>query len=109
MHEELLCCMMEFIGLLPQWRHTPFCTPNACISRSDRNEDVVFRSRDRRRHAVDEHRALPIEPRSLTWNIVSDRERSRLCRDQGLGQNCEGMAAWDKDFRMCVNWTRSPR
>jgi hypothetical protein len=54
-------------------------------------------------------RALPIEPRSLTWNIVSDREMSRLCQHHGLRQNCEGMAAWDKDFRMCVIWTRSPR
>ena len=53
--------------------------------------------------------ATPIEPRSLTWNIVSDREMSRLCRDHGLRPNCEGMAAWDKEFRMCVIWTRSPR
>jgi hypothetical protein len=34
-------------------------------------------------------RAMPIEPRSLTWNIVSDREMSRLCRDHGLRANCE--------------------
>ena len=53
--------------------------------------------------------AMPIEPRSLTWNIVSDRDMSRLCRDHGLRSNCEGMAAWDKEFRMCVIWTRSPR
>ena len=53
--------------------------------------------------------ALPIEPRSLTWNIVSDRDMSRICRDHGLRPNCEGMAAWDKEFRMCVIWTRSPR
>lgn len=53
--------------------------------------------------------AVPIEPRSVTWNIVSDREMSRLCRDHGLRPNCQGMAAWDKEFRMCVIWTRSPR
>ena len=53
--------------------------------------------------------ATPIEPRALTWNIVSDREMSRLCREHGLRPNCEGMAAWDKEFRMCVIWTRSPR
>jgi hypothetical protein len=53
--------------------------------------------------------AMPIEPRSVTWNIVSDREMSRICRDHGLRENCEGMAAWDKGFRMCVIWTRSPR
>ncbi len=51
----------------------------------------------------------PIEPRALTWNIVSDAEMSRLCRQHGLRANCEGMAAWDKEFRMCVIWTRSPR
>ena len=59
--------------------------------------------------AMSAARAMPIEPRSLTWNIVSDREMSRLCRDHGLRSNCEGMAAWDKEFRMCVIWTRSPR
>ncbi len=53
--------------------------------------------------------AMPIEPRSLTWNIVSDREMSRLCREHGLRPNCQGMAAWDREFRMCVIWTRSPR
>jgi hypothetical protein len=53
--------------------------------------------------------AVPIEPRSLTWHIVSDREMSRICRDHGLRSNCEGMAAWDKEFRQCVIWTRSPR
>lgn len=52
---------------------------------------------------------LPIEPRAVTWNIVSDQEMSRICRDHGLRGNCEGMAAWDKEFRMCVIWTRSPR
>ncbi|MBK8175007.1 MAG: hypothetical protein IPK66_07005 [Rhodospirillales bacterium] len=52
--------------------------------------------------------AKPIEPRTLTWNIVSDREMSRICRDHGLRPNCEGMAAWDGEFRMCVIWTRSP-
>lgn len=52
--------------------------------------------------------AMPIEPRSVQWNIVSDREMSRLCRDHGLRPNCQGMAAWDKEFRMCVIWTRSP-
>jgi hypothetical protein len=53
--------------------------------------------------------AVPIEPRALTWNIVSDQEMARICRDHGLRPNCEGMAAWDKEFRMCVIWTRSPR
>jgi hypothetical protein len=53
--------------------------------------------------------ATPIEPRSLTWNIVSDREMSRICQNHGLRANCEGMAAWDKEFRQCVIWTRSPR
>lgn len=53
--------------------------------------------------------AMPIEPRSLTWNIVSDREMSRLCHEHGLRPNCQGMAAWDKEFRTCVIWTRSPR
>jgi hypothetical protein len=53
--------------------------------------------------------ATPIEPRSLTWNIVSDREMSRICRDHGLIADCGGMAAWDKEFRQCVIWTRSPR
>ena len=53
--------------------------------------------------------STPIEPRALTWNIVSDQEMSRICRDHGLRANCEGMAAWDKEFRMCIIWTRSPR
>ena len=53
--------------------------------------------------------SAPIEPRSLTWNIVSDQEMSRICRNHGLRANCEGMAAWDKEFRMCILWTRSPR
>lgn len=53
--------------------------------------------------------AMPIEPRQLTWNIVSDSEMSRICREHGLRQNCEGMAAWDKTFRQCIIWTRSPR
>lgn len=51
----------------------------------------------------------PIEPRSLTWHIVSDNEMSKICRQNGLRANCEGMAAWNKEFRMCVIWTRSPR
>jgi len=51
----------------------------------------------------------PIEPRSVTWNIVSDAEMSSVCRKHGLRGNCEGMAAWDQEFRMCVVWTRSPR
>jgi hypothetical protein len=59
--------------------------------------------------AVDAATPLPIEPRSVSWNIVSDAEMSRLCRQHGLRPNCEGMAAWDKEFRMCVIWTRSPR
>lgn len=53
--------------------------------------------------------AMPIEPRAVTWNIVSDRDMSRLCRDHGMRPNCEGMATWDKEFRMCIIWTRSPR
>ncbi len=53
--------------------------------------------------------AVAIEPRSLTWNIVSDQEMSRICRDHGQRPNCEGMAAWDKEFRQCIIWTRSPR
>lgn len=52
---------------------------------------------------------IPIEPRSLQWNIVSDREMAKICQDNGLKPSCEGMAAWDKEFRMCVIWTRSPR
>ncbi len=50
-----------------------------------------------------------IEPRSLTWHIVSDAEMSRICRSHGQRANCEGLAAWDKEFRMCIIWTRSPR
>lgn len=53
--------------------------------------------------------ATPIEPRSLTWHIVSDREMARICTKNGLRPNCEGMAAWDSQFRMCIIWTRSPR
>ena len=53
--------------------------------------------------------AMPIEPRSLTWNIVSDREMSRICRDHGLRENCEGMAAWDKGFRMCIICNHPPK
>jgi hypothetical protein len=53
--------------------------------------------------------AVPIEPRSLTWNIVSDREMSKICRENGLRANCEGMAAWDKEYQTCIIWTRSPR
>jgi len=53
--------------------------------------------------------AMPIEPRALTWNIVSDREMGRICREHGLRPNCEGMAAWNAEFRSCVIWTRSPR
>jgi hypothetical protein len=51
----------------------------------------------------------PIEPRQLTWNIVSDAEMSKICRQHGLRANCEGMAAWDREFRSCIIWTRSPR
>ena len=53
--------------------------------------------------------AVAIEPRSLTWNIVSDQEMAKLCREHGQRANCEGMAAWDKEFRQCIIWTRSPR
>lgn len=53
--------------------------------------------------------ALAIEPRAVTWNIVSDSDMSRLCREHGLRSNCEGMAAWDHEFRQCIIWTRSPR
>ncbi|NJO55475.1 MAG: hypothetical protein HC834_02960 [Rhodospirillales bacterium] len=53
--------------------------------------------------------AMPIEPRSLTWNIVSDQEMAKICRTHGKRANCEGMAAWDKEFRQCIIWTRSPR
>lgn len=52
--------------------------------------------------------AVPIEPRSLTWNIVSDQEMAKICSAHGQRPNCEGMAAWDKEFRMCIIWTRSP-
>lgn len=53
--------------------------------------------------------AVAIEPRSLTWNIVSDQEMAKICREHGKRANCEGMAAWDKEFRQCIIWTRSPR
>lgn len=53
--------------------------------------------------------SAPIEPRQVTWNIVSDQQMARICSDHGLRANCEGMAAWDKKFRQCVIWTRSPR
>ena len=53
--------------------------------------------------------AMAIEPRSLTWNIVSDQEMAKICREHGQRPNCEGMAAWDKEFRQCIIWTRSPR
>jgi|GEM_PF-4432232 hypothetical protein len=53
--------------------------------------------------------ARPIEPRSLTWHIVSDGDMSKICRQHGLRANCGGMASWDKEYRMCVIWTRSPR
>ena len=54
-------------------------------------------------------KAVPIEPRSLTWNIVSDQEMAKICSAHGQRANCEGMAAWDKEFRQCIIWTRSPR
>lgn len=53
--------------------------------------------------------AVAIEPRSLTWNIVSDQDMAKICREHGRRPNCEGMAAWDKEFRQCIIWTRSPR
>lgn len=53
--------------------------------------------------------AEPIEPRSLTWNIVSDQEMSRLCRRHGQTPGCAGLAAWDEEFQSCIIWTRSPR
>jgi hypothetical protein len=53
--------------------------------------------------------AAPIEPRSLTWNIVSDQEMSRLCRRHGQSASCAGLAAWDDEFQSCIIWTRSPR
>lgn len=53
--------------------------------------------------------AVAIEPRSLTWNIVSDQEMAKICREHGKRANCEGMAAWDTEFRQCIIWTRSPR
>ncbi|MFO1153319.1 MAG: hypothetical protein U1E42_06595 [Rhodospirillales bacterium] len=54
-------------------------------------------------------KAVPIEPRSLTWNIVSDQEMAKICSSHNERANCEGMAAWDKEFRTCIIWTRSPR
>ena len=53
--------------------------------------------------------AEPIEPRSLTWNIVSDQEMSRLCQRHGQTAGCAGLAAWDDEFQSCIIWTRSPR
>lgn len=53
--------------------------------------------------------AEPIEPRSLTWNIVSDQEMSRICREHGHAGSCAGLAAWDHEFESCIIWTRSPR
>lgn len=50
-----------------------------------------------------------IEPRLVSWNIVSDQEMSKICRQHGLRANCEGMAAWNQELRACVIWTRSPR
>ncbi len=50
-----------------------------------------------------------IEPRSLTWNIVSDQEMSQLCRRHGQTSGCAGLAAWDEEFQSCIIWTRSPR
>ena len=47
-------------------------------------------------------KAVPIEPRSLTWNIVSDQEMAKICSAHGQRANCEGMAAWDKEFRQCI-------
>jgi len=54
-------------------------------------------------------RADTIEPRSLTWNIVSDQEMSSLCRRHGQSPGCAGLAAWDQEFQSCVIWTRPPR
>lgn len=53
--------------------------------------------------------AETIEPRSLTWNIVSDQEMSSLCRRHGQNPSCAGLAAWDEEFQSCIIWTRSPR
>lgn len=53
--------------------------------------------------------AAPIEPRTLTWNIVSDQEMSRICREHGHAGSCAGLAAWDHEFQSCIIWTRSPR
>lgn len=53
--------------------------------------------------------AETIEPRSLTWNIVSDQEMSSLCRHHGHSPSCAGLAAWDDEFQSCIIWTRSPR
>jgi hypothetical protein len=54
-------------------------------------------------------KADTIEPRSLTWNIVSDQEMSSLCRRHGQSPSCAGLAAWDQEFQSCVIWTRPPR
>lgn len=53
--------------------------------------------------------AETIEPRSLTWNIVSDQEMSSLCRRHGQSPSCAGLAAWDDEFQSCIIWTRPPR
>lgn len=53
--------------------------------------------------------AEPIEPRSLTWNIVSDQDMSRICREHGQAGSCAGLAAWDHEYQSCIIWTRSPR
>jgi hypothetical protein len=53
--------------------------------------------------------ARAVEPVSLTWHIVSDREMSKICRNHGLTPSCAGMASWDKELQLCVIWTRSPR
>ncbi len=53
--------------------------------------------------------AETIEPKSLTWNIVSDQEMSSLCRRHGQNPACAGLAAWDEEFQSCIIWTRSPR
>lgn len=50
-----------------------------------------------------------IEPKQLTWNIVSDQEMSSLCRRHGQSPSCAGLAAWDDEFQSCIIWTRSPR
>lgn len=52
--------------------------------------------------------APAIEPRSVQLNLMSAAEMAKTCTRHGHRANCQGMAAWDHEFRQCIIWIATP-